>query len=151
MKQSNQLNLTLSDEARRVLDEIENETGLPDQAVFKALIRALIRSWAVTKEFRTPIYIVSQDTFKTIGKTEDASEGTGRDTMPEDIKKANDALAQAGPVSPARMHASDMRRLKRQMLAQDGDTPKELRDRFAEEQAKRESRTNAKLTKRSRK
>lgn len=86
MKQSNQLNLTLSDDVRRVLDEIETETGLPDQAIFKALTLSLIRSWALTKEFRTPMYIVAPDAFRRLGQTESAVTPGGKAVTLKPVK-----------------------------------------------------------------
>jgi hypothetical protein len=69
MKQSNQLNLNLSDELRRVLDEIEARTGLKDQAVARALFRALGEYWNERKRLTLPFILTGEDETKPPAKT----------------------------------------------------------------------------------
>jgi hypothetical protein len=69
MKQSNQLNLNLSDDLRRVLDGIEDRTGLKDQAVARALFRALGEYWNGHKKLMLPFVLSGEDETKPPAKT----------------------------------------------------------------------------------
>jgi hypothetical protein len=57
VKQSSQLNVNLNEDVRRVFDEIEDATGLRDQAVTKALFRALVQYWDSHKRLTVPFEI----------------------------------------------------------------------------------------------
>jgi len=57
VKKSPQLNIRLDPEIRKILDEIEERTGVPDHAVVKALLAALRVHYAEHGSITLPIRI----------------------------------------------------------------------------------------------
>jgi hypothetical protein len=62
MKQSSQLNVNLGEDIRQAFNEIEAATGLKDQAVTKALFRALVQYWDAHKKLTVPFELCSSTT-----------------------------------------------------------------------------------------
>lgn len=54
-KQSLQLNILLTPENRKLLDEINEKTGIKDQPIMQAMLTALANLWTVTGQLSLPL------------------------------------------------------------------------------------------------
>jgi hypothetical protein len=90
MPKRNQLNIRLSDDERRTLDTIEAETGLKDQAVMQALVRALIKAYLTHRELRFPFLILPTASAASAGAA--VFDGKGQHVVPGQAQIVTDAV-----------------------------------------------------------